>query len=125
MKQSMEILKEIPQFHDTQRQLMLFQDRLEGMARPHLLAAFNKHETEMTLNFVNVFQKIDRNEQLKQHYYRWPLLFLLPLLIIIIQMSLGASRAAVALVQKDRHLCTSWWTHHFVVVVCRLAAIFL
>jgi hypothetical protein len=45
MKQSLDILKEIPQFQDNQRQLMLYQDRLEGMTRPHLLAAFNKHET--------------------------------------------------------------------------------
>ena len=102
MKQSLDILKEIPQFQDNQRQLMLYQDRLEGMTRPHLLAAFNKHETgtemiddtisrvfvsvgdlltplfycggrhapEATLNFVDVFQKIDRKKQLQQHYYR-------------------------------------------------------
>lgn len=45
MSQSLTILKDIPQFTDSQRQLMLFQDRLEGMARPHLLNAFNTHET--------------------------------------------------------------------------------
>eukprot|EP01116_Phalansterium_solitarium_P021414 TRINITY_DN6645_c0_g1_i1.p1 TRINITY_DN6645_c0_g1~~TRINITY_DN6645_c0_g1_i1.p1 ORF type:complete len:861 (-),score=300.25 TRINITY_DN6645_c0_g1_i1:236-2818(-) len=70
LQRSLELLKDVPEFQHRTKNLERWQDQLEGMTRPQLLAAFNQHDTEAALGFVDVFTKINRRDKLLEHYYR-------------------------------------------------------
>jgi hypothetical protein len=75
MNNSLEILKDIPEFKNHQNQLKKFQDRLEGMIRPYILQLFNKHEfntheIDSLLYYIDIFKKIKKEDQLLTYYYK-------------------------------------------------------
>ncbi|PRP79818.1 oligomeric Golgi complex subunit 7-like [Planoprotostelium fungivorum] len=69
MNDSLQHLRDIPEFKTQLKSVERYQERLEGLARPQLLQAFTSHDIETSQRFVNIFNKIDRNEQLMDIYY--------------------------------------------------------
>eukprot|EP01114_Cavostelium_apophysatum_P016213 TRINITY_DN455_c0_g1_i1.p1 TRINITY_DN455_c0_g1~~TRINITY_DN455_c0_g1_i1.p1 ORF type:complete len:742 (+),score=173.09 TRINITY_DN455_c0_g1_i1:323-2548(+) len=72
MNHSLQILKDVDvkEFKSEMARLEQLQDRLEGLVRPQLLQAFTQQETDAALQFVNIFEKINRSAQLLDYYYR-------------------------------------------------------
>lgn len=57
MSSSLEILHGIPEFNTNKKDLEKLQDRLETMVKPHLLTAFQEHQTGAFLTVVFVINK--------------------------------------------------------------------
>ena len=63
-KENLTVLGDLPQFNQTQQQLVKLQNRLEGMARPLLRNALARRNTEEVIVLIGLFQQMEREYEL-------------------------------------------------------------
>lgn len=68
MQQSLKILTDVPDYADRVNRLETLKNRLEALMSPTVIAAFNTQDVEMARSFAQVFQSMDRAEQLEDLY---------------------------------------------------------
>ncbi|CAF3016299.1 unnamed protein product [Rotaria socialis] len=68
MQQSLKILTDVPDYADRVQRLETLKNRLEALISPTVVDAFNKQDVEIARSFAQVFQSMDRGEQLEDLY---------------------------------------------------------
>ncbi|CAF0924991.1 unnamed protein product [Adineta ricciae] len=68
MQQSLKILTDVPDYADRVNQLENLKNGLEAMMSPTVIAAFNTQDVDMARSFAQVYQSIDRADQLEDLY---------------------------------------------------------
>ncbi|CAF0799881.1 unnamed protein product [Rotaria sordida] len=68
MQQSLKILTDVPDYADRVNRLELLKNRLEALISPAVVVAFNTQDVEMARSFAQVFQSMDRAQQLEDLY---------------------------------------------------------
>lgn len=69
MQHSLKVLHDIPEFTSKEKELEKLQERLDIMIKPQLMQALEKHKIEESIEFVKIYSKINRMEQLLTSYY--------------------------------------------------------
>ncbi|KAL0984367.1 hypothetical protein UPYG_G00140530 [Umbra pygmaea] len=70
MQNSLAMLVDTPDYSEKCVHLEALKNRLEALASPQIVAAFNSMSTEQAKLFVKVFTEIDRMPQLLAYYYK-------------------------------------------------------
>uniref|UniRef100_A0A5F8GE44 Conserved oligomeric Golgi complex subunit 7 n=1 Tax=Monodelphis domestica TaxID=13616 RepID=A0A5F8GE44_MONDO len=70
MQNSLTMLVDTPDYSDKCVHLEALKNRLEAMASPQIVAAFNSQSVDQAKVFVKVFTEIDRMPQLLAYYYK-------------------------------------------------------
>lgn len=65
---SLKILSHVPDYEDRVVLVEGLKNRLEAMASPQMVAAFNSDDAEKAAFFVEIFANMDRGEQLLKYY---------------------------------------------------------
>ncbi|CAF1091088.1 unnamed protein product [Didymodactylos carnosus] len=68
MQQSLKILTDVPDYTDRVQKLEKLKNRLEALISPTVVASFNSQDVEVARSFAQVFQSMERSEQLEQLY---------------------------------------------------------
>uniref|UniRef100_A0A8C0ASR8 Conserved oligomeric Golgi complex subunit 7 n=1 Tax=Buteo japonicus TaxID=224669 RepID=A0A8C0ASR8_9AVES len=70
MQSSLAMLVDTPDYSEKCVHLEALKNRLEAMASPQIVAAFNSQSVDQAKTFVKVFTEIDRMPQLLAYYYK-------------------------------------------------------
>nr|CAG32730.1 hypothetical protein RCJMB04_34c11 [Gallus gallus] len=70
MQSSLAMLVDTPDYSEKCVHLEALKNRLEAMASPQIVAAFNSQSVDQAKMFVKVFTEIDRMPQLLAYYYK-------------------------------------------------------
>ncbi|NXH21921.1 COG7 protein, partial [Bucco capensis] len=70
MQSSLAMLVDTPDYSEKCVHLEALKNRLEAMASPQIVAAFNSQAVDQARTFVQVFSEIDRMPQLLAYYYK-------------------------------------------------------
>lgn len=73
MQNSLEILADVPDYHQRCARLENLKDRLETMISPRLIAAFNSQSlvTDVSLTYMKIFKDIKRLNTLQKHFHNF------------------------------------------------------
>uniref|UniRef100_A0A8C3NCZ1 Conserved oligomeric Golgi complex subunit 7 n=1 Tax=Geospiza parvula TaxID=87175 RepID=A0A8C3NCZ1_GEOPR len=92
MQSSLAMLVDTPDYSEKCVHLEALKNRLEAMASPQIVAAFNSQSVDQAKMFVKVFTEIDRMPQLLAYYYKCHKVFKNPheVVTVLLIQTLGA-----------------------------------
>ncbi|XP_010568816.1 PREDICTED: conserved oligomeric Golgi complex subunit 7 isoform X2 [Haliaeetus leucocephalus] len=92
MQSSLAMLVDTPDYSEKCVHLEALKNRLEAMASPQIVAAFNSQSVDQAKTFVKVFTEIDRMPQLLAYYYKCHKVFKNPheIVTVLLIQTLGA-----------------------------------
>uniref|UniRef100_A0A6P7F1E8 Conserved oligomeric Golgi complex subunit 7 n=1 Tax=Diabrotica virgifera virgifera TaxID=50390 RepID=A0A6P7F1E8_DIAVI len=70
MQNSLKLLVNVPDYENRKLQLEGLKNRLEAIASPSIVQAFNTHNTEQSQMYVQIFVSMDRLPQLLKYYQK-------------------------------------------------------
>ncbi|KYQ94003.1 oligomeric Golgi complex component [Tieghemostelium lacteum] len=68
VKQSLLVLNDVPEFREQSKHFYQYQDRLENQMKPLLFQSLQCRDLSSTSNYLQVFQKIQREDHFYQYY---------------------------------------------------------
>lgn len=68
MQNSLEVLRDVPDFNERAKVLQNHKNKLEALLSPTLVQIFNKHDLDEARRYVKLFSELDRLSQLQTYY---------------------------------------------------------